>query len=123
MTLIFVMSKNHDPYRALPSLLRRPVRVGQTTYQEEELFGVPGHILEYVLLGVSAAHAFLWKRVKAARVFPVIFAGCMIYALSDEFHQLFVPGRAFQLSDLGLDAVGITAGLLIYWFVTLDRQN
>ena len=112
------MSMNHDPYRALPSLLRRPVHVGQTTYQEEELFGIPGHILEYVLLGVSAAHAFLWKRVKAAWVFPVIFGGCMLYALSDEFHQLFVPGRAFQLSDLGLDAVGISAGLLLYWFVT-----
>lgn len=117
MTLIFLMSMNHDPYRALPTTLRQPVHVAQTTYREEELFGIPGHILEYVLLGMTAANAILWKHCKTAWIFLLIFAGCMLYALSDEFHQLFVPGRAFELSDLGLDATGISVGLLIYWLI------
>ncbi len=39
-------------------------------------------------------------------------------ALFDEIHQSFVPGRAFQFSDLLYDSIGIllgcTAGILIY---------
>jgi VanZ family protein len=109
---------NHDPYRALPTALRQPVHMAQNTLQEEELFGIPGHIGEYILLGVSAANAFIWKQKKSIWVYSCILAGCMLYALSDEFHQLFVPGRAFQLSDLGLDLFGIIIGLLLYWVVT-----
>ena len=35
---------------------------------------------------------------------------CLGYALLDEIHQHFVPGRAFQLADLGLDLLGSTLG-------------
>jgi VanZ family protein len=118
MALIFVMSMNHDPYKTLPSALRQPVHVAQTTYQEEELFSIPGHIIEYVLLGVTAANAFVRRKHRSIMAFILVFIGCQIYALSDEFHQLFVPGRAFELSDLGLDAIGILAGLLLYWYAT-----
>ena len=31
---------------------------------------------------------------------------CMLYAAGDEFHQYFVPGRAAQLSDVAIDAMG-----------------
>lgn len=37
-----------------------------------------------------------------------------LYSLSDEIHQLFVPGRSFQLMDLGLDLLGGIIGLIIY---------
>ena len=37
-----------------------------------------------------------------------------LYAVTDEFHQLFVPGRSGQFSDVVLDSAGALAGLL-YW--------
>ena len=38
-----------------------------------------------------------------------------IYALSDEFHQTFVPGRQFSLIDMSFDVEGALTGcLLIY---------
>lgn len=36
-----------------------------------------------------------------------------LYAATDEFHQLFVPGRSGQFSDVILDSAGALAGLLI----------
>ena len=36
-----------------------------------------------------------------------------LYAATDEFHQLFVPGRSGQISDVILDSAGALAGLLI----------
>jgi VanZ family protein len=36
---------------------------------------------------------------------------CAAFAISDEWHQAFVPGRRWSSFDLGLDAVGILLGL------------
>ena len=38
----------------------------------------------------------------------------IIYAISDEVHQLFVPGRAFAISDILTDSAGILFATLIY---------
>ncbi len=38
----------------------------------------------------------------------------MLYALSDETHQLFVPGRAFQVVDLIIDFIGSITGMWIW---------
>jgi len=35
------------------------------------------------------------------------------FALFDELHQMFIPGRAFQWIDLTLDLVGILVGLIL----------
>jgi VanZ family protein len=47
----------------------------------------------------------------------IITAGILVtllYALSDEFHQVFVPGRSGSLWDAGIDLVGILIGAFIY---------
>lgn len=36
----------------------------------------------------------------------VTFAFCVLYGVSDEFHQLFVPGRSCEIGDLCADAAG-----------------
>lgn len=42
---------------------------------------------------------------------------CVIYGLTDEIHQIFVPGRAFQVSDLVMDSVGSIIGIgFVYFF-------
>jgi VanZ family protein len=37
----------------------------------------------------------------------------LAYAISDEFHQTFVPGRSGAPRDVAIDLIGITAGLLL----------
>ncbi|MBM3959404.1 MAG: hypothetical protein FJ314_06485 [SAR202 cluster bacterium] len=37
-------------------------------------------------------------------------AASFAYALSDEYHQTFVPGRAFSVEDLAVDLAGIVTG-------------
>ena len=38
----------------------------------------------------------------------------ILYAISDEIHQLFVPGRAFAFADILTDSAGIIFAALIY---------
>jgi VanZ family protein len=45
-------------------------------------------------------------------------AFCAVYAVSDEIHQLFVPGRACELFDFEVDMLGAVCGLAIMQLVT-----
>lgn len=44
---------------------------------------------------------------------PVLIAA-LIYGITDEVHQLFVPGRNFAVFDIIIDSVGILFAFLIY---------
>ena len=42
--------------------------------------------------------------IKYKVIYTIIF--CLIYACSDEIHQLFVPNREGKLLDIGIDMLG-----------------
>lgn len=66
------------------------------------------HALEYFILGILAINALYQSGIKKKVVISIIF--CFIYSLTDEIHQVFVPGRTFQLFDLFMDAIGYILG-------------
>lgn len=37
---------------------------------------------------------------------------CFIYAVTDEIHQIFVPGRAFEWLDISIDTAGAVIGMI-----------
>lgn len=68
------------------------------------------HVLLYA--GLGAALGYGRSRVsRTPRHWVLLMAG-LLYALSDEFHQGFVPGRTPSAGDLLADAAGLAAG---YW--------
>lgn len=85
------------------------------------------HMTEYASLGaLVCAFALTFKKVKSGLTLSVLF--CALYAASDEIHQLFVPGRSGQLSDVLIDTsgsvLGIAAmGLLVFVFVKIKRRK
>lgn len=69
------------------------------------------HFLEYAGLGVLVFNAF-YQTFGYFR--PVIsFIISALYAVSDEIHQLFVDGRAFQFSDMAIDSLGAASGIIV----------
>ena len=75
------------------------------------------HFSEYALLGFLVfLHLSLYKihKIKSA---SFAFAGCTLYAILDEIHQTFVPGRGFQIIDILTDASGSLLGILIYFAI------
>jgi VanZ family protein len=82
-----------------------------------------GHFCEY---GILAALAF-WALVQdgesvRTREILAAFAFAAVYALSDEIHQHFVPGRDPRLMDVAVDLVGAGVALLAMSRVFLSRD-
>lgn len=82
-----------------------------TDFLEHEAFRTLAHGLEYCGLGALLFHAFLQTTGKSKPF--ICFAVAVAYAISDEIHQIFVPGRAFQISDIAVDATGAAAGIAV----------
>lgn len=45
----------------------------------------------------------------------------VLYAVSDEIHQAFVPGRAGSPLDVAIDAVGVACGIAIWQLIRSRR--
>lgn len=71
-----------------------------------------GHAMLYGGLGFLVARAVAGTGSRWWPLLVVVFAA--LYGLSDEVHQLFVPGRQFELADLAADAAGAAIGAALY---------
>ena len=70
-----------------------------------------GHAFEYLVLG--ALVVMLVKTLGIRRVFLISLLVCASYAVSDELHQMFVPGRGPMASDVALDTSASAAAILL----------
>ena len=48
---------------------------------------------------------------------------CSIYAVSDEIHQYFVPGRACRIYDIIIDSFGCVTGFALGYFVEIRSKK
>jgi VanZ family protein len=83
------------------------------------------HFTEYAILAFLAARAFRgsfheWLR---RRWFIISLLLIILYALSDEFHQSFVPSRTASIYDSMIDIAGGLAALLKYKWEVGRRKD
>ncbi len=71
-------------------------------------------LLFYISLSHTRRDSFFHKN---SILFSIIFA--TIYALSDEFHQSFVPNRDADIFDFLADFAGVLAGFI--FIIILDK--
>ena len=64
------------------------------------------HFTEYMVLGILC-----YLALEGKKRLSWLLGTC--YAVSDEIHQLFVPGRSCQLRDVMIDSAGVMAGVLL----------
>ena len=78
---------------------------------------VSGHMLGYIGLGVLCARAFAGglPAPVTLRVAALALALAAGYGITDEIHQMFVPGRSAELKDVYADALGAAAGIGACW--------
>lgn len=80
-----------------------------------------GHAIEFAILGVLTASLF--ARLFIGKYHIIALAVCTFYAASDEFHQLFVEGRAARVSDIVLDTIFAFAAIIIVYFIKRRKKS
>lgn len=80
------------------------------------------HATEYAILGCLLTNLCQSLSMKKAYMWSWLMGNA--YAATDEFHQLFVPGRSGQITDVMLDSVGCLTGcLLIYLILCIVKKH
>lgn len=77
------------------------------------------HFIFYGIFGIFLARAFFYQdKLEWARrrwQFVAILFG-ILYGISDEFHQYFVPGRYVEFWDVVADGLGASFGVLLFHY-------
>lgn len=77
------------------------------------------HVVEYAVLMVLSFQYFrlTFSRESFRRILFLSAAFSLMYGVTDELHQFFVPLRGARMWDVGIDSIGIMlAGILITFF-------
>ena len=120
MAFIFLMSSAEDDVSNMQSsavceVICETFVEGYEDMQPEEQAAVQqrlsfpvrkaAHLTEYTILGI-----LLWFTTENRALALLIGS---FYSVTDEIHQIFVPGRAGQLRDVLIDTAGVLLGILL----------
>ena len=87
------------------------------------IFGIDklAHFSIYGLLALTAIHALSpLSGGRGYRFAVLIIFLCVLYGISDEFHQSFIPDRSCSVWDLLADALGASA-MTFGWLICFSR--
>ena len=129
MSLIFYFS--HQPsYTSdktsngvIDKLINIVEKVSKYEFNEEELNIInkslvypvrkSAHFIIYLILGILFYNLIRLYMNKNFKILIISILMCVIYACSDEIHQLFIFGRSGELRDVLIDFIGSLLGVMM----------
>jgi len=75
------------------------------------------HFSEFACLSFFMNNLFVAYKEKLMPVFAIALS--FFYAITDEIHQIFIPGRACQFLDMMVDLGGIVSGMFVFTILYL----
>ena len=75
------------------------------------------HIIAYLILGFSMFLVVCAYTPNARKAILVSILFVCMYAITDEFHQTFVPGRSGEVRDVLIDTTAGAAGVLVTYAI------
>lgn len=80
------------------------------------------HMCEYALLFLLIYYG-LHKTIKYQYKLLISLIISILYACSDEFHQIFISGRSGQFKDVIIDTIGMIIMLLIIYLWQKEKKS
>jgi VanZ family protein len=81
------------------------------------------HMVEFGILFVLLWRAIRQHVVRDGYALCLAALTALIYAVSDEFHQSFVPGRTPAIRDVGFDLTGIIIAAVLVTIIWINKQT
>lgn len=83
-------------------------------YKLNNLVRKSTHFFTYLIFGLFVINALIRSGVYGYRSIGLALLICVLYVISDEVHQLFVPGRGGEVKDVIIDSAGAIVGIGLY---------
>jgi VanZ family protein len=71
------------------------------------------HVVIYAALAALLVRALAWRGEVTVTVMAVAFGLALLYGVTDELHQSFVPDRTGKAADLVWDGAGALIGVVV----------
>ena len=75
------------------------------------------HVFIYLVLGAFVVDALSYHPLKRKTILISAYLITLVYAISDEIHQYYIPGRSGEARDVLIDMVGATIGIFIMLYL------
>lgn len=72
------------------------------------------HFGAYLILAYLVMRALTHYLVLNLKMIGIALFICVVYAISDEVHQLFIDGRSGEVRDVLIDSIGAIVGIIVY---------
>jgi len=119
--IIFTASANLDLYKVLLGRWNEPCFSAEIQ-SFAEMLGRFINTTEYAVLAALIAREMIRQGDIHHSNLVIVLEMSELFVLSDKIHQLYVPGRTFQLMDLVLDLFGVVIGLILYAMIRKNRS-
>ena len=118
MLVIFLMSSEVAGTSSARSdeIVRTIQSIGVSTPADLLTFVVrkAAHICAYFVLGILLFNLVKEYDLSVKKMIFISIAIAMLYACTDELHQMFVPGRSGEVRDVLIDTAGAAVGVVAY---------
>ncbi|MFH5882069.1 MAG: VanZ family protein [Candidatus Izemoplasmataceae bacterium] len=78
------------------------------------------HFMIYLFLGIWCVNALSYHLLKVKTIYILSSLITLFYAISDEIHQTFIPGRSGEVMDVIIDFIGASIGIV--FMITLKKH-
>lgn len=114
MKLVFNFSAQNANESSNLSLWVASLLTKDLNFQEvlEPYIRKVAHFTEYAIGGGLYLSLFATFKIKEEKQILLASIIGFLYAVSDEFHQLFIEGRSGQIKDVFIDTLGVITGVL-----------
>lgn len=72
------------------------------------------HFMAYLFLSLLSLNAWKSSGYRGWRQLFLGFGMCVLFAATDEIHQLFIEGRSGEVRDVLIDSTGAAVGVVVY---------
>ncbi|MEG0295127.1 MAG: VanZ family protein [Clostridium sp.] len=75
------------------------------------------HMIEFFILAIAVSALLFTLGIRGKSAVIYILFVVLMYAVLDEFHQLYVPGRTSTVKDVLIDFSGGTVGTIVFYWI------
>jgi VanZ family protein len=121
-----ILNRIRAEYRELQGEEAKQYKNLPTSSREEKLNLIirkNAHAFEYCILAIFVSLILFQFKLQGRRAIIYIMFICLFYAVLDEFHQLYVPGRTSSVRDVLIDFTGSIIGMAFYYIVHYSIED